>query len=123
VPRILLDYAAPRVTNVRGPIRLPRLTRESCSYSMSTISILQNNYYHRLEHEYPHDHIQTFLQCLGAVRLNEASKDYIRLALFSFTLKDRAKRWFNSLLRDSVGTWENLSNLFSEQVLPSQEDH
>jgi hypothetical protein len=92
MPRTLLDYAAPRATDARGPIRLPRLTGEPPSYGPSTINILQNNYYHRLEYEDPHDHIQTFLQCLGAVRPNGASEDYIRLAFFPFTLKDKAKR-------------------------------
>jgi hypothetical protein len=92
MPRMLLDYAARQVTNARGPIRLPHLTEEPSSYGVSTISILQNNCYHGLEHEDPHNHIQTFLQCLRAVRPNRASKDYIKLALFLFTVKDRAKR-------------------------------
>jgi hypothetical protein len=92
VPRTLLDYTAPRATNARGPIKLPRLTGEPLSYGVSTISILQNNCYHGLEHEDPHDHIQTSLQYLRAVRPNGASEDYIRLALFPFILKDRAKR-------------------------------
>jgi Retrotransposon gag protein len=50
--------------------------------------------------------------------LNGAFEDYIKLALFSFTLKDRAKMWFNSLLRDSVGTQPNLSNLFLSKFFP-----
>jgi hypothetical protein len=104
VSRTLLDYAAPRATDARGPIILPRLIEEPPSYGASTISIMQNNYYHGLEHEDPHDHIQTFLQCLGAVRPNGAFGDYIRLALFPFTLKNKAKRWLNSLPRDSIGT-------------------
>jgi hypothetical protein len=61
VPRTLLDYAALRATDMRGPIRLSRLTGEPPSYDTSTINILQNNCYHGLEHEDPHDHIQTFL--------------------------------------------------------------
>jgi hypothetical protein len=92
MPRTLLNYVAPRAIDARGPTRLPRLTREPQSYGASTINILQNNSYHGLEYEDPHDHIQTFLQCLRAVRPNGASEDYIRLALFPFTLKDRAKR-------------------------------
>jgi hypothetical protein len=92
VPRTLLDYAAPRAATARGPIRLPSLVGDLPSYGVSTISIFQNNYYHGIDHEYPYDHIHTFLQCLGAVYLNGASEDYIRLSLFPYTLKDRAKR-------------------------------
>jgi Retrotransposon gag protein len=50
--------------------------------------------------------------------MNGASEDYIKLALFPFTLKDRAKRWFDSLSKDSVGTWANLSNLFLSKLSP-----
>jgi hypothetical protein len=118
VSRTLLDYTAPRATDARGPIRLPCLTGEPPNYGAITISILQNNYYHGLEHEAPHDHIQTFLQCLGAVRPNGASEDYIRLVIFSFTLKDIAERWLNSLPKDSVRTWANISNLFLSKLFP-----
>jgi hypothetical protein len=41
VPRTLLDYAASRATDARGPIRLPHIIREPPSYDVSTISILQ----------------------------------------------------------------------------------
>jgi hypothetical protein len=63
VSRTLLDYAAPRATYVMGPIRLSRLMDEPPYYYTSTINIIQNNYYHRLEYEDPHDYIQSFL-CL-----------------------------------------------------------
>jgi hypothetical protein len=76
VPRMLLDYAAPLATDARGPIRLPRLTEEPPSYGASTISVLQNNCYHGLEHEDSHDHIQTFLQYLGAVRQRSLRRLY-----------------------------------------------
>jgi hypothetical protein len=55
MPRTLLSYAAPPPANVRGPIRLLRLVGDPPSYGASTINILQNNYYHELEHEDPHD--------------------------------------------------------------------
>jgi hypothetical protein len=86
MPKTLLDFTTPRVTNARGPIRLSRLTDVPPSYGTSAINILQNNCYHGLEHEDPYDHIQTFLQYLGVVRPNRASDDYIKLVFFSFTL-------------------------------------
>jgi len=92
VPRTLLDYTAPRATKREGLDQTSLSNRRTPSYSVSTISILQNNCYHGLEHKDPHDHIKNFLQCLGAVRPNAASEDYIRLAHFPFTLKDKAKR-------------------------------
>jgi hypothetical protein len=92
VPRTLLDYATPRAIDVRSLIRLSRLVGDPPSYDASKISFLKNNCYYGMEYEDPYDHIRTILQCLRAIRLNGASENYIRLALFPFTLKDRAKR-------------------------------
>jgi hypothetical protein len=101
VPRTLLNYTAPQTVNVRSPIRLSRLVGDPPSYGASAISILQNNRHHRLGHEDSHE---TFLQCSGVVRPNGATEDYIRLSLFPFIIKDRAKRWLNYLPKDFVGT-------------------
>jgi hypothetical protein len=63
VSKTLLGYAGPQVAETRSPIRLSCLVGDSPSYGASTISILQNKCYYGLEHEDPHDHIQTFLKC------------------------------------------------------------
>ena len=47
-----------------------------------------------------------------------ASPDYVRLALFPFSLQDKAKFWFNSLPKGSIGTWAELSSQFLEKYYP-----
>ena len=44
--------------------------------------------------------------------------EYVKLALFPFSLKDKAKFWFNSLPTGSVGTWPAMSNLFLAKYYP-----
>jgi hypothetical protein len=105
VPRTLLDYLEPRATDARDPIRFPRLTGEPPSYGVSTINILQNNFYHGLEHEDPHDDIQALPVVFESSLSKQSVKGLHQVShFFPFTLKDKVKRWLNSLSKDSIGT-------------------
>ena len=45
-------------------------------------------------------------------RIHSISVEAIRLRLFSVTLCDRAKSWFQSLSADSITTWDELCRVF-----------
>ena len=53
--------------------------------------------------------------CILAIRQHQVFKyngvtdDAIRLKLFSFSLKDKAKNWLSSLLASSITTWDSLA--------------
>ena len=46
------------------------------------------------------------------------SEDAIRLRLFPFSLKDKAKSWLNSLPAGSITTWEQLAQKFLAKYYP-----
>ncbi|WP_284284370.1 retrotransposon gag family protein, partial [Mesorhizobium amorphae] len=48
----------------------------------------------------------------------EANSEYISLALFPFSLRDKAKFWFNSLPKGSIGSWTELITVFLEKYFP-----
>ena len=39
--------------------------------------------------------------------------------MFSFSLKDKAKTWFNSLKPRSIGTWQEMQCVFLKKFFPS----
>jgi hypothetical protein len=82
------------------------------------VSLIQQNCFHGLENENPHDHLDNFLGCCRAVKNGDANPDYVRLALFHFSLRDKAKFWFNSLPKGSIRTWAELSAQFLEKFFP-----
>ncbi|THV56052.1 hypothetical protein EZV76_17025, partial [Flagellimonas alvinocaridis] len=43
----------------------------------------------------------------------------MRLKLFQFSLKDKAKQWYNSILSHSISTWEEMSKLFLLKFFPA----
>jgi len=52
------------------------------------------------------------------LKLNGVSTDAIRLHLFPFSLKDKARTWLHSLPSDSIGTWDELTRAFIAKFFP-----
>jgi hypothetical protein len=104
VPRTLRDYHIPKADDAQGPIVLPHVLGDPPSFGSGVVNLIQQNCYHGLEVENPHEHLNNFLQCCQTVKCARASMEYVKLALFPFSLRDKAKIWFNSLSKGSVGT-------------------
>ena len=56
-----------------------------------TLQLLQGIQFHGLAHEDPNDHILNFLEVCDTVKYNGVSDKAIRLRLFTFSLKEKAK--------------------------------
>ena len=68
--------------------------------------------FHGMESENPYAHIKEFEDVCNTFQEEGASIDLMRLKLFPFTLKDKAKVWINSLRLRSIRTWTNLQAEF-----------
>ena len=62
-----------------------------------------------------------FLEIYETQRINGVSPEVIKLKLFPFSLKDKAKTWFNSLSKNTIATWDKMANKFltKNTFLPS----
>ncbi|KAJ9167352.1 hypothetical protein P3X46_022013 [Hevea brasiliensis] len=56
--------------------------------------------------ESPHVHLAHFLEISDMLKINGVSDDAIRLRLFPFSLKDRAREWLHSLPPDDESLYE-----------------
>ncbi|XP_073063937.1 uncharacterized protein [Primulina eburnea] len=65
-----------------------------------------------------HLHLRTFLEITDTVKINGASDEIIRLRLFSFSLRDHARSWLQSLPLGSVTTWADLFTKFLSKYFP-----
>ena len=117
-PRTLRDFHSPRADNAGGPILLPMLQGDPPNYGTGVVNLIQQNCFHGLENENPHEHLNIFLQCCSAVKNVAAGLDYVRLSLFPFSLRDRARAWFFSLPQGSIRSWDELSAVFMEKYYP-----
>jgi len=57
-------------------------------------------------------HLRNFLAKCDAVKLNGVSTDVIRLRLFPFSLRDRARDWLQNKELNTFATWDALSKSF-----------
>ena len=64
-------------------------------------------------------HLVTFIESCDTIKLNGVSEDAIRLRLFPFLLRDKAKVWLNSHRPNTFTSWEDLSRLFLNKYFSS----
>ena len=64
--------------------------------------------FHGMESENPYLHIKEFEEVCNTFKEDIATVDLMRLKLFPFTLKDKAKIWLNSLRLKSIRNWTKL---------------
>ena len=68
--------------------------------------------------EDPHSHLKSFLEMTDHFCILGVRTEALRLTLFSYTLKERAKAWLNSQPTQSVNTWNSLAEKFLKKYFP-----
>ena len=71
-----------------------------------------------LPYEDPHLHLKLFLEVSDAFKIAGASQDALRLRLFPYSLRDRARAWLNSLPSNSITTWNDLAEFVLMKYFP-----
>lgn len=60
--------------------------------------------FHGMDLENLYTHMREFEEVCGTCVYQNVNKDTMRLKLFPFSLKDKAKMWLNTLESRSIGT-------------------
>ncbi|XP_057487288.1 uncharacterized protein LOC130773354 [Actinidia eriantha] len=74
--------------------------------------------FHGLDSEQPYTHITDFEVACSLFQDNTCPREILLLKLFPFTLKDKAKMWFNSLRPMSIHSWHTLQGEFLKKFFP-----
>ena len=111
------DYGHP--STVTPPvIRRPTIQANNFELKSITSQLLQRIQFLGLTHEDSNAHIINFLEVCDTVKYNGVSDDAIRIRLFLFLLKEKAKHWLISEPPDSITSWDDLSNKFLTRFFP-----
>ena len=116
VQRALRDFSIPRIQE--PPIVRPAIQANNFELKPALIQMVQSSQFGGYSNESPDDHLAGFLQYTNTVKQNGVTDDAIRLQLFPFSLRDKARAWFHSLPQGSVTTWEDLSTKFLRRFFP-----
>ncbi|KAK5842209.1 hypothetical protein PVK06_004539 [Gossypium arboreum] len=112
-PRTMYDYAKPSLTGTKLSIVRPVVAANTFELKPNTIQMIQQFVqFDGLQDEDPNTHLANFLELCDTFKINGISDDAIRLRLFPFSLRNKAKQWLNSLPRGSITTWEQTTKKF-----------
>ena len=116
--RPLREYGVPNVKNVNFRVVRPAVEGKSFEICTPMISMVSSNAFYGLPSEDPNSHIRTFLELCDTFRIDGMTDDALRLRLFPFSLKDKAKRWYQSILQATLTTCEALAEKFLMKYFP-----
>ncbi|XP_021800683.1 TMV resistance protein N-like [Prunus avium] len=115
--RALEDYAQPIIPNSPSCI-LQSTKARNYELKSSNFQILPSFY--GLLNEDPLVHIKEFYNVVGTFPLKDVSEANMRMRVFPYTLKDRAKTWLMSLTPGSLTTWDAVAKKFLEKFFSTQ---
>ncbi|XP_052177519.1 uncharacterized protein LOC127791578 [Diospyros lotus] len=72
-----------------------------------------------MDSENPYTHMREFEEVCGTCVDQNVNEDTVRLKLFPFSLKDKAKMWLNTLESRSIGTWREMQTKFLKKYFPA----
>ncbi|KAI5338618.1 hypothetical protein L3X38_017889 [Prunus dulcis] len=114
----LREFSIPKVTDQPSCIVYPQLTVDRFELKSGMIHLLPTYYGNTTED--PYMHIKQFFEICATLKIQGLDDEQIKMRLFPFSLKDKAKSWLYSLPNASIHTWEELSNKFLQKFFPAQ---
>ena len=115
VERTLREILQPQRTTTNSCIRLPE---EANQFLMKSKMIRLLLVYQGVDSENPYSFMIDFEDLCSAFLSTGSPFHIICMVLFPFSLKEKAKIWFYSLVPNSIFTWEDMRNEFLNKFFP-----
>ncbi|XP_020245172.1 uncharacterized protein LOC109823298 [Asparagus officinalis] len=116
--RSLKEFASPTTHSSQSSILKPNVATNNFELKPSLLSMVQQNQFGGTPTEDPNLHISIFLEYCDTLKMNGVSDDVIKLRLFPFSLRDKARAWLQSLPPGSITSWDQLSEAFLAKYFP-----
>ena len=116
--RALQKYTMPTPGDNMSSIVRPTVDANNFEIKPAIIQMVSQFQFGGLPSEDPNAHLAQFLEICDTFKMNGVSSDAIKLRLFPFSLRDKAKLWLHSLAPQSINTWNVLSKVFLSKYFP-----
>ncbi|KAL5577432.1 hypothetical protein UlMin_019131 [Ulmus minor] len=114
--RTLKDYLHPNRTATPSCIMFPP-NAQLPEFKPGMIQLLPT--FHGLENANPYVHIREFEEVVATFQNRANVLDIVKLRFFPFSLKDNAKVWLYSLRPRSIGSWDEMTQVFFQKYFPT----
>lgn len=85
------------------------------AYSIPPSLISNLPHFRGTQTEDPQDHLNEFTALCRIQKSAAVDENVVKLILFSFSLKEQAKAWYNSLASQSIDSWDNMCAAFMKE--------
>ena len=103
---------------ISTPIAPPATSAESYDSSTTLLNLVMQDQFSGTPNEDAASHINTFVELCNMQNKKYVDNDVVKLKLFPFSLRDRAKNWFSSLPRNSIDSWNKCKDAFITKYFP-----
>nr|GEY32412.1 DNA-directed DNA polymerase [Tanacetum cinerariifolium] len=100
-------------------IAILEILAENFKIKTNLLQLVQANKFHGRESENPYTHISNFKRMTSTLKYRDVLNDAIKLMLFSYSLEDAVRIWYEKEPPNSILTWDDLVNKFVNQFFPS----
>ena len=83
----------------------PLTDAESCEINAALLNLVMKDPFSGLPSEDAATHLNSFVDLCDMQKKKDVDNDIVKLKLFPFSLRDRAKAWFSSLPKNSIDSW------------------
>ena len=91
----------------------PITDAEACEINAALLNLVMKDQFAGLPSEYAAAHLNNFVDLCDIQKKKDVDNDIVKLKLFQFSLRDRAKAWFSSLPKNSIDSWNKCKDDFS----------
>ena len=97
----------------------PITDAESCEINTALLNLVMKDQFSGLPSDDAATHLNSFIDLCDMQKKKDVYNNIVKLKLFLFSLRDRAKTWFSSLPKNSIDSWNNCKDAFiSKYSLP-----
>lgn len=117
--KTLREFSVPSVNGSESSIARLAVQANNFKIKPAIIQMIQQSVQFKGDlKEVPNLHLANFLEICDTFKSNGVLDDAIRLRLFPFSLRDKAKRWLMALSLGTITTWNELTQKFLTKFFP-----
>ncbi|KAK8583410.1 hypothetical protein V6N13_022116 [Hibiscus sabdariffa] len=111
--RIVCDYQAEDLEGLNPTVTIPEFEVEHFELKPVMFNMLNTlGQFSGSPAENARQHLKSFLEICNSFKINGVSNVVLKLKLFPYSLRDKAKAWLNNLPPDSLQSWTELCRSF-----------